>query len=351
MAIDIFVCVYFAAINLVAIMLTVYDKRLSKKAQSRRISEKTLLFVSAIGGAVAMLFTMRIIRHKTQHKRFILGIPVMIVLHIAIAYWFNTYTLRTTTLIINDERINNEITIVQLADLHDATFGKNNSQLISRIDRVSPDVIVVTGDMSTRGGKADGIDIAVSLLNNLGEKYPVFVVDGGHDGYMWQMIDEGRINATFLDYETAEITIGETTVALHGVPDRFSREPTAFNLADELVLNDSAYNVLIAHEPHFQPYSDFGADLSLCGHLHGGIIRLPFIGTVFHRDTFGDVWFPELRNLRHIHGLLKSENSDIAIADGQNSKIFISSGLGLHPVPVRLFNRPEVVVVRLLPSE
>jgi hypothetical protein len=335
----ILISIYLAIISVAAILLTAADKK-AAQSKSRRISEKTLLFVSAIGGCVAMLVTMKIIRHKTKHKRFMHGIPVMIILHIVVAYWFNTYTLNTVRLAIKDERIQNEITIVHLTDLHGATFGRNNSRLISRIDGVSPDIIVVTGDMSTRGGSSDGTDIVVRLLNDLSEKYPVYVVDGGHDGYIRQFITDGRIKATFLDYETAEITIGETTIAIHGVRDKYSREPASFNLSDEMALNKSIYNILIAHEPHFQSYSDFGADLSLCGHTHGGIIRLPFIGTVFHRDIFGDVWFPELRNLRHLRGLIENEDS----------KLFISSGLGLHPIPVRFFNRPEIAVIRLLPE-
>ena len=83
---------YLSIINIIAIILTLYDKRAAKK-RSWRIKKRTLLFVSALGGSVAMLFTMLIIRHKTKHAKFIAGIPVIIILQIAallaVMYWYS----------------------------------------------------------------------------------------------------------------------------------------------------------------------------------------------------------------------------------------------------------------------
>jgi uncharacterized membrane protein YsdA (DUF1294 family) len=90
MPVYVYIGIYLAVISLVAIILTAHDKRAARKG-SQRISEATLLIVSAIGGSVAMLTMMRAIRHKTKHKRFMVGIPVIIVLQIAVAvlaWWF-----------------------------------------------------------------------------------------------------------------------------------------------------------------------------------------------------------------------------------------------------------------------
>ena len=76
------ILIYLAIINITAIILTVYDKRAAKRSW-RRVSEKTLMITAAIGGAVAMLITMLLIRHKTKHKKFTIGIPVIIALQIA----------------------------------------------------------------------------------------------------------------------------------------------------------------------------------------------------------------------------------------------------------------------------
>ena len=71
--------IYLAVISLISVILTVSDKR------RYRISEFTLLLFSALGGSVAMLLTMLMIRHKTNHLKFMLGIPVIIILQVAAA--------------------------------------------------------------------------------------------------------------------------------------------------------------------------------------------------------------------------------------------------------------------------
>ena len=77
-----FICGCLAAISLVAIFATIIDKSAAKRS-SNRISERALILVSVFGGSVAMLLTMRLIRHKTKHAKFMIGIPVIIVLQIA----------------------------------------------------------------------------------------------------------------------------------------------------------------------------------------------------------------------------------------------------------------------------
>lgn len=82
--------IYFAAISLIAVIYTVYDKIAAKKRPGRRTPEATLLFISLLGGSVAMFITMKLIRHKTKHKKFMLGIPFIILLQLAAvaAVWY-----------------------------------------------------------------------------------------------------------------------------------------------------------------------------------------------------------------------------------------------------------------------
>jgi len=79
-----YITIYLAAISLLAIILTVYDKRAAKK-KKWRVRESTLLLIAALGGSVVMLLTMQIIRHKTKHAKFMVGIPVIIAFQIALA--------------------------------------------------------------------------------------------------------------------------------------------------------------------------------------------------------------------------------------------------------------------------
>ena len=78
---------YIALISLISIIVCIYDKGISKKNKVElRVPEKTLMLLSAIGGSVAMYLTMLLIRHKTKHVKFMLGIPLIIALHSAIVY-------------------------------------------------------------------------------------------------------------------------------------------------------------------------------------------------------------------------------------------------------------------------
>lgn len=79
----IYLFVIFVVMSVIAAIFTVYDK-LAAKSHKRRVPEKTLMFIGFFGGAVAMYTTMQIIRHKTKHKKFMIGLPVMILFHIII---------------------------------------------------------------------------------------------------------------------------------------------------------------------------------------------------------------------------------------------------------------------------
>ncbi len=77
--------IYLAVISIVAAVITAADKALSKRERAGRIPEKTLFITAALGGAPAMLITMKSIRHKTRHKRFMIGLPLIIAVHITLA--------------------------------------------------------------------------------------------------------------------------------------------------------------------------------------------------------------------------------------------------------------------------
>ena len=85
---------YIVIISLISVIVCIYDKGISKKNKVElRVPEKTLMLLSAIGGSVAMYLTMLLIRHKTKHVKFMLGIPVIIALHAAIIYLLFHYNI------------------------------------------------------------------------------------------------------------------------------------------------------------------------------------------------------------------------------------------------------------------
>ena len=76
--------IYLAVISVISVIVCIYDKIAAKVAQRHRTREATLLILSALGGSVAMFLTMQIIRHKTKHLKFMLGIPAIIAVQIAL---------------------------------------------------------------------------------------------------------------------------------------------------------------------------------------------------------------------------------------------------------------------------
>lgn len=83
--------VYLIFINILALVLTVSDKRRAK-THKERISEFTLMLVAALGGSVTMYITMLIIRHKTRHLKFMLGIPIIILIQIITVFFIWRFT-------------------------------------------------------------------------------------------------------------------------------------------------------------------------------------------------------------------------------------------------------------------
>lgn len=78
-----YLLIFFGTISLIGIIMTVHDKRAAQKGK-RRISEKTLMLTGFFGGAIGMYVTMHLIRHKTKHTKFTVGMPIFIIIHIAI---------------------------------------------------------------------------------------------------------------------------------------------------------------------------------------------------------------------------------------------------------------------------
>lgn len=76
------VLIYLLVVNILAIILTIYDKIASKKFRKNRIRENVLLLIGAMGAAVSMYITMKLIKHKTRHKKFMTGLPIILILQI-----------------------------------------------------------------------------------------------------------------------------------------------------------------------------------------------------------------------------------------------------------------------------
>lgn len=225
-------------------------------------------------------------------------------------------------------------TIVQLSDIHGRNFGRDNACLLKAVNEAEPDIIVITGDLADKDAEMSVID---SLLDALTDIADVYYVSGNHE---WGFGRIGELKELFAEhgvrYLANEYTLLERdgeSVVLAGVED-----PNAyFDMLrpDELVESiDSeqgdCYRILLGHRNYWaEKYPALNVDLIFCGHAHGGIVRLPGVGGLLGT---GFELFPE--------------NVDGAIESGRYTMI-VSRGIG-NSVPLpRLFNNPEIVVVRL----
>lgn len=274
-------------------------------------------------------------KKKNKIKRIAAGL-LAVTASVLTLWYYNTFTLKITETTIESEKISDPVRIVQITDLHGSCFGKDNSRLIEKIEKQNPDFIVATGDMYSFHDEK-GEQTAIKLLSELAKNHRVYFVNGEHDynfnndNYTDALSENG---VRVLDYENENITVGETELCLYGISNA-SYSPT-FDLANEFTLEKSKFNILLAHIENFDAFSSFGIDLSICGDTHGGQVRLPFIGAVQNKG----IWFPEI-----------SSNSAAAYTKGLYERgeayLFISSGLGNYPIPVRFMNRPEIAVINL----
>ncbi len=251
-------------------------------------------------------------------------------------WYYGTFTLTTTEVTIESEKIQDEVTIVQITDLHGWKFGEDNKWLIEAVKTAKPDFIVSTGDMFS-AGDSRGAEVAEQLLSDLAEEYPVYAVNGEHDNDSEFEERLSKAGVEVIRYESRDIKVGESALRLYGIDNVYYSR--AFDLHNEFTLDEGRFNILAAHISNSGAFSNFGVDLALCGDTHGGQVRLPFIGGLNNRGT----WFPELTD------------GDVSYTKGlyevNSMKLFISSGLGSSPVPVRFLNRPEIAVIHLTPGD
>lgn len=248
-------------------------------------------------------------------------------------------------------KLTQEYCFVLLADLHGKQYGRDNAKLIEAIERISPDSVMCGGDMITaRAGKKT--DTAVTFLSKLSEKYPVYYGIGNHE-YRMKIYpqDYGNQYGTYMGelrkrgikvLENTSVEVRGTPITVNGamIARRFYHRFKTSHMEPEYLKQlldkrqEERYTILLAHNPDYlKQYADWGADMVLSGHVHGGIMRLPLLGGVISpKCTF----FPKY---------------DGGVFREKSSTMVLSRGLGMHTIPIRIFNPGELVVVHLLPEK
>ena len=238
--------------------------------------------------------------------------------------------------------------LVMLADLHDRLWGEHQQYLADNIEKLQGDLVLCAGDMLIAEKQA-ATEHALELFEELQErKIPVICGNGNHESRMRQRpeiygdqyevyshkIQERGVRILtdeFMDFswEGQKIRIYGYELPL-SYYKKFRQPP--YDLTDlngKFGMPDpEAFHILLAHNPvYFDTYAAWGADLTLSGHLHGGIIRIPGIGGLIT---------PQARLFPKYDRGLISLNGKYMV---------VSAGLGEHTVPIRIFNPPQLILI------
>ena len=234
--------------------------------------------------------------------------------------------------------------IVQISDLHNKVFGKEQDKLLEKVANISPDIIVVTGDIVDR--RRYNLENAMYFVNEALKIAPIYYVSGNHEAWSgkYYEVKERLIKAGVyvIEDEMIEIKKENSIINILGLSDpafitsSYSEETDTSKMKEYLKSWSSVkgFNVLLSHRPElFDLYSSSNIDIVFSGHAHGGQIRIPFIGGIIAPNQG---FFPKYTD--------GSYNSN-------QTTMFVSRGLGNSLFPVRIFNRPEIISVTLKVSK
>ncbi|MGM9950065.1 MAG: metallophosphoesterase [Lysinibacillus sp.] len=262
-----------------------------------------------------------------------------VMLYVAVFLLFlyaNNNLLGTTEYRIESDRLPKAFDgfrIVQVSDLHDATFGEGQQRLVEKIREAGPDAVFLTGDLidSRRYNLQNSLD-AVRKLVAFAEVYYVL---GNHEVAVNE-IDEiymalERLGVHILPNQSLEIERDGERLAIIGIEDPLMGKEVGDMLDESMAgLGEDVYKILLSHRPEaFEDYVEHGLDVVFTGHAHGGQVRLPFIGGLV---APGQGWLPTYTSGMH---------------EESGTRMLVSRGLGNSLVPQRLFNPPELIVVEL----
>lgn len=280
-----------------------------------------------------------------KKKYFVMG-GLAVIIILAVLYCFYVNNDLTVTSYKIETKLDNPLRIVQLTDLHEKEFGKDNIRLIETVKEQDPDLIVMTGDMQNKND--EDTDVVCSLIRELSKTADVYYGYGNHEKTWEQNFNKNfaeivtDAGATVLENEYMDITVRGNELRIAGymgyyravnmTADTEKEQQAELAFMDEFE-NTDRYKILLNHIP--TSWSDWGyldlypVDLVFGGHYHGGQMVLPLVGPLY-APYIG--FFPD-----NVKGLYQ----------GENGNCILSSGLGTDYFIPRINNLPEIVTVVL----
>lgn len=282
-------------------------------------------------------------------KQILLGLFIFLLLYLIWQY-LELKKFSVTHYEMASEKVKKDYTVAVIADLHGFTYGKNNRRLLQAVSDAHPDMICIPGDMIV-GQKEKSHRSSLRSLAQLRQIAPVYYSYGNHESRMHQSTPKNR--ALFRDYEKQVEEMGihilnqkmvawDDSLCISGleIPISCYKKGKAVPLPEGFIRDNmpqvpkESFQILLAHNPYYaKDYAAWGADLTLCGHYHGGLVRIPGVGSLISPQF---EWFP------------KYDAGQFTV-DGR--QIIVSRGMGTHTVHIRIFNRAELLVVHVRRAE
>lgn len=285
-------------------------------------------------------------------KKYIIVTIILLLALILVSVWASYFLLETTYFKYTSPKLQEEVKVVILADLHDHEFGESNSELISKVEEENPDIILIIGDILNN--VSEDSHVAVEVTKGLSEIAPVYYALGNHEIDYMELHGEEllaeleAVGAVILEMGSQDVEVNGQKIRIGGMYDyAFAPDGNASTIPENMVPkvqefltgfeDTDALKLMLAHRPDSFIYGDapktWDIDLIISAHDHGGQVILPFVGGVFGGDQG---WFPD-----YVYGMHRFEKFDM----------LITRGLGSNPqVLPRFNNRPEVMVLTMGPE-
>lgn len=248
--------------------------------------------------------------------------------------------LRTYTVV--SPKLTAEVRLAVVTDFHSSD---NADDVVAMVTSCAPDAVLMVGDMFDDDTANRPTERTLSLMRQLSAQYPCYYVSGNHEAWtgemdaLYQQTEEAGV--TVLRMSSGVLTVRGQRIALCGIPDPYEMVYSGAPDTEEQIRQaledvDSAdFTVLLAHRPELlAKYAQFPLDLVVSGHAHGGQVRIPGVLNGLYAPNQG--WFPKLAGGAYTQ-------------DG--TTLIVSRGLAVRTWLPRIFNRPEVVLVRCVPAE
>ena len=276
---------------------------------------------------------------RPRKKRKAVYVLLVLALMLAVCVYDSNTRLVTDEFLLGDETLPTDlegVRITQLSDLHAKRYGKGNGDLIEAVRATDPDLICITGDL-VDGEQAKQEPYVRELMGELVRIAPVYYVSGNHEwaaGWARELFSILReYGVTVLRNEYVTYGRGSDYIVIAGMddPNGLRDQKTPERVVEEIREDHPGKYILMLYhrDTELALWAGLGVNAVLCGHAHGGLVRLPFTdGLIAPGQGFFPTW-------------------TAGIYERDGTQMLVSRGLaGSHLVP-RLFNNPEIVSVTL----